>query len=202
MSLGVRWISGKARIRVFFLKLRKDLFSDLFDHLRRDGSRRKEGKCAVKKTLKDANPPFAHDERFGNVDASDGDRHKLRMVIGSSCLRSCLNRLTLKISFPKVAGSKVGEDAKDEAADNREDKVAGAEIPPGLKLRTPSDVLAAGTFEDSAKSEVGDIKWFPALGAIQVITDVPSDTNCGTVSELRQIGIVTHQKTRRRLTFI
>ena len=195
--LAVRCISGKARIRVLLLKLREYFLSDLFDHLRGDSARRKEWKCAVEKALKNANAPLAHDERFGNIDAANGDGHKLRMVSGGWSGLACRNWRGLKVSFPKKAGCEVGEDTENKAADNREHEVAGAKIPLGLELRSPSDVLASGAFEDGSKSEVGNVERLPALGAVQVVADVPCDADSGPISEFREIGIITHSDNAR-----
>jgi hypothetical protein len=110
--------SGKPCIGILLLEFFKDFAANLLNHLRGDRTRRKHLECAVKNTFDDTETPLAHDERLGDIDASDRNGHNLRLVSGWSVGLAIRNWPCLKISFPKETGRKVDYDAKDETTND------------------------------------------------------------------------------------
>lgn len=184
--------SGKPRIRILLFKLFKDFAANLLHHLGGNRTGRKHLKCAIKNTFDYAESPLAHDERLRDIDTSYGNGHDLRLVSSWDDRVSVDSWPCLKVSFPKEAGSKVDQQSEDETADDRQDEIVHSEKPSGLKLRSPSNVLASGALNDLAESNVGDIESLTALRTVQIIPHTLVDADCGTICELRVFGRSVH----------
>ena len=134
-------VQRQTSIRIFLLKLRKYISPNLVYLCLRYRAIRQTRHNLLKKPLDNAKPPLTHDERFRDIDSSDRNGHKLGLVIGDWSELSCSNWPSMRISFPKIAGNKVGYDAKNEATNYSQNEIAETKIPLGLKLGTPSEIL-------------------------------------------------------------
>jgi hypothetical protein len=175
--------SGKARVRILLLQFVENFRTDSFHHLRCDRAGRKHLECFVKDSLDHAETPLTHDESLRDIDTADRNGHDLRLVSGWNYGLVASRWPGLKISFPKVAGRKIDNQPKDEAANNRANEIAETEIPSRLELGSPSNVLASGTLDDLPESNIGHVKTLAALGTVQIVPNALVDIDGCTVCE-------------------
>lgn len=177
--------SRKSSIRILLLQLVKNVIPDCLNALRCNSTGREVRKRDVEKAFEHANAPLAHDERFWDIDSSDGNGHNLRLVSGWSCRVTIKNWPCLKISFPEKVGCKVNNKPKHKAADYGQYEIVHSEKPSRLELGPPCDILASGTLDDLAKCNVGDIKRTSTLWTVQIIPDSLVDADGRAVSKFR-----------------
>lgn len=182
-------VQCKPGIRIFLLKLRKHIGSNLVDLCLRYGAIRQAWHNLFKQSLDNAKSPLTHDERFRDIDSSNRDGHNSGFGLGGDFVIRALNWPGLYVVFPGVARQKGGEKTENETAERSKSKVAELEIPARLKLWPPSQILASGALDDSAEPNVSNINRLPTLGTIEIIPDSLRDTNGGTINESWQDGI-------------
>ena len=187
-SLGAA-VQSKSRIGILLLKLFEDLRTNLVDLCLGDSSKRQTRHDLLKQPLDNTKTPLTHNERFRDIDSSDRNGHKLRLVIGGWGELSCRNWPSMRISFPQIARNEVGYEPKKETTNNSQNEITEAEIPLGLKLWPPSQILTSRALDDSAKSDIGNINALPALGTVEVIPDSLSDANGCAINKFRKHGI-------------
>lgn len=176
-------IQGETGIRIFFLKFREYIRSNLINLSLSHYARWQNGHDMLEQTLDNAKPPLAHDERFRDINSSDRDGHNSGMGWGGDFAIRSLIWPGLCVVVPDITGEQRCQESKDKAAECRKNKVTDFEIPSGLELRPPCEVLASGTLNDSAESNIRYINAFTAFGAVQIVTNPLSYPDRSAINE-------------------
>lgn len=182
-------VQSQSGVWILLLKFLENLRSNLVNLGLGHCSWRQKWHHLLKQPFDDTKTPLTHNEGLWNIDSSDGDRHSLWMVWGGDFVIRAVDWPGLYVVFPDVTRQKRCEKPEKKTANSGKNKVPDLEIPARLKLRSPSQVLASRTLDDSTKSNICDINGFPALGAIEIISNPLSDPNGCAVNESRESWI-------------